>query len=808
MKTLRSLALIQILALLLCGCGESAPPEAEETPVPAVQTAAALTEAAAPVPTPTPAPVLAPEETGVLRISELMVKNRATLMADDGGFYDWAELQNISDAPLSLAGWALSDGPDQKPWALPERTLEPGECCLIFAAGKDAALEGAASFALSAGEELCLFAPSGAPADRLVCPELRADESLARTERGEAAATFWASPGYPNTDEGYAAFCEARRAAGPLVISEVSAANVSHPARPDALREDWVELKNVSGNVLSLDGWLLWDGSHEDEPFALPARTLAPGECAVIVCGGDGAEDAPFGLDAQHDRLYLGTAEGIADYVALHDLPVDGSCGREDGRGGFFYYSVPSLRSNNSGGCRMVSEAPEALTEDGVYNGIDALSVALEAPGEIRYSLGGASPLSGAQLYTGPLSLSKTTVLRAYAQEPGKVPSRVVTLNYIINENHSLPVLSLCLDDPAFFRTVYLNGYKGYELPGSLSLYEEGRSFTQACGMQMSGSGSLELPKKSVAVMFRGCYGDGDLNCDVFDSGVNRYASLQIRAGEAYPTTVIQSDLFQDACLAMSDDCLSQHSKHCVLYINGAYYGVFCLKEKFSRQYYASLKGVSKDSVTVLKYPVAQDSDFAREVLRFCESADLTDPAQYARFCELVDVDSLIDWYLIEGLSGNTDIGGNLRLFRSTEDGGRWSWALYDLDWGFYSSEAIFNNLNTDNYYHSGQVRTVMEAAMRSADFRDRILTRYAEVWNTALSNESFLALIDLYEQRLAPEIPRDRQLWGNDETVWRLKLDQLRSFIRDSDPQRLGVEHFCAIWKISDETRKQYFGW
>ncbi len=804
-KLLTALLLTALILLAACGAGSEPAP----TPVIASQSPAPIPETPAPTaaPTPKPAPVLAPEEQGVLRISELMTKNRATLMAEDGGFYDWIEVQNVSGAPLSLAGWALSDGPEQKPWPLPERTLAPGECCLIFAAGKDAA-EGQAPFALSEGESVCLFAPSLAQADELVCPALRADEAFVRQADGGAVVSFWASPGYPNTDEGYAAFCEARTAPGPLVISEVAAANVSHPARPDALREDWVELKNVSGSELSLEGWFLWDASHEDEPFALPAQSLAPGERLVIVCGGDGAQDAPFGLDSRHDRLYLGTASGVSDYLALHDLPVDGSCGREDGRGGFFYYSEPSLRADNRGGCRMVSRAPEALTEDGVYNGIDALSVPLSAPGQIYYSLGGATPLAGASLYEGPLSLSRTTVLRAYAEEPGKVPSRVVTYNYIINENHSLPVLSLCLDDPAFFRTVYFNGYKGYELPGSLSLYEEGRSFTRACGMEMSGSGSLELPKKSVSVSFRGCYGDGDLDCDLFDSGVSRYASLQLRAGEAYPTTVIQSDLFQDVCLSMSDACLTQHSKHCVLYVNGEYYGIFCLKEKFSRQYYASLRGVSKDSVTVLKYPVAQDSAFAREVLRFCESADLSDPAQYARFCELVDVDSLIDWYLIEGLSGNTDIGGNLRLFRSAEDGGRWSFALYDLDWGFNSSEAIFNNMNTDNYYHSGQVRTVMNAAMKNGDFRDRILSRYAEVWDTALSNESFLALIDLYEARLAPEIPRDRLLWGNDEAVWRLRMNQLRDFIRDCDPQHLGVRHFCALWDVPDETRAQYFGW
>ena len=801
-------AFLLCLLLLLSACAAPQPtaPAAPEESASAAETAPA--EA-----TPQPASPAGPavsfddEDIWKLRISEVMTKNRATIAAPDGCFYDWVELRNASDEPLSLEGWTLSDGPEKEPWPLPAQTLAPGECLLIFAGGKDAG-EGMASFALSAEETLCLFAPSGTLADSLFCPELRADEALAYTADGSLHTEFWATPGYPNTDEGYEAFAAARVPAGPLVINEVMTANPGHPAWRGAEREDWVEIKNVSGSAVALDDYLLWDGSHEDEPFRLPALTLEPGACAVIVCGGEGAADAPFSLDADLDRLYLGTETALCDYLPLHDIPVDGSCGRLEDQNGFFYFTDPTPGERNGSGFRMVSTAPAALTPDGVYDGVDALSVSLSAPGRIYYTVNGSRPSTLDATLDGSLSLRKTTVLRACAVEDGKAPSRVVTLSYIINENHSLPVLSLAVDDPAVFRRVYLNGMKGVEMPASLSLYDGGCVFTQSCGLQMSGSGSLALPKKSMAVLFRGCYGDGSLDCDLFDSGISKYASLQLRAGEAYPTTIIQSDLFQDICLSMSDSLLTQHSKFCVLYINGEYYGIYCMKEKFSRQYYASLKGVSKDSVTMLKYPAEGTSAFYQDLIVFCHNADLSDPAQYREFCSLVDVDSLIDWYLIQGVSGNTDIGGNARMFRSTENGGQWSFALFDLDWGFTNADSIFRNLHTDNYYHSGQAKELMEAAMQSEEFRDRILTRYAAIYDTSLSNEAFLAQIDAYEELLAPEIARERQRWSGEEAGWRLRMQQLRDFIRDYDPEHLAVRRFCEIWKISEETRRQYFGW
>ncbi len=800
----RSLALLIAAAVLLSACG------APQTPLPSAETTppteAPAAEAPATETTAAETPDFDPDLVGKLRISEVMPKNRATLAAADGGFYDWIELQNVSDEPVSLDGWALADGPDQKPWPLPVRTLAPGECCLFFAAGEDAAAEDAAPFALSAEESVCLFAPSGVLADTLLCPELQADESYACRADGYAAKTFWVTPGHPNTDAGYEAFAASREAAGPLVISEVSAAEYSYPAARGAERKDWVEIRNISDRNIELDDYLLWDSGSE--PFRLPHRTLAPGEYTLIVCGGDGAEDAPFSLDAEYERLFLGTERALCDWLVLHDLPVDGSCGRAEDAPGFFYYCAPTPGEKNGEGFRMVSAAPEALTPDGIYDGVDALTVSLSAPGRIHYTLDGSHPAGEDPVLDGSLTLTGTAVLRAIAVEDGKAPSPAVTLSYIINERHSLPVLSLALDDPALFRTVYLRVYKGVELPGCLSYYEDGRSFTVPCGMQLSGSGSLVLPKKSMAIQFRSCYGEGALNCDLFDSGVSKYASLQLRAGEANPTTIIQSDLFQDLCLEMSDEALTQHSRHCILYVNGSYYGIYCLKEKFSAQYYASLKGVSKSSVTVLKYPTPPGSDFAVEVLGFCRDADLADPAQYARFCELVNVDSLIDWYLIEGLSGNPDIGGNLRVFRSTEDGGRWSFALYDLDWGFQDSGSIFRNMTLDNDYHTGQIKTIMNAAMRSRDFREQILSRYAEVWDTVLSNEHILEKLDAYEQLLAPEVSRDRLRWSGSEAEWRIKMEELRSFIRDKDPQRLGVERFCEIWDISPAERAEYFGW
>ena len=104
-----------------------------------------------------------PDYTGNLRISELMIKNDATLLSPNGRFSDWVELENTFGAQLSLDGWQLSADGDS--WSFPKALLEPGERLLVFC-DKDAA-----------------HAPPGGRILRGFCPLCRGDLEAHRAGR-------------------------------------------------------------------------------------------------------------------------------------------------------------------------------------------------------------------------------------------------------------------------------------------------------------------------------------------------------------------------------------------------------------------------------------------------------------------------------------------------------------------------------------------------------------------------------------------------------------------------------------------------
>jgi len=108
-------------------------------------------------------------EAAAVVINEFLAANDTILADEDGDYSDWIELYNTGAEPIDLAGWALTDDPDEPDrWILPGVTLDGYDYLVVFASGKDLApTDGAelhANFRLSAaGEYLALYDAQSPP---------------------------------------------------------------------------------------------------------------------------------------------------------------------------------------------------------------------------------------------------------------------------------------------------------------------------------------------------------------------------------------------------------------------------------------------------------------------------------------------------------------------------------------------------------------------------------------------------------------------------------------------------------------------
>ena len=746
-------------------------------------------------------------DTDKLVINEIMIKNRTCVPADDGAYYDWVELLNISDSAVELTDWGLTDGGTGSVWKISGGTVAAGETAVIFLAGRDACTETMANFSLSYGETITLVSPLGFIEDSVECADTDSDVSYARNADGVFEECIWPTPGHTNTTENYDIFEESRTSTGPIIINEVVAGNID-TAKCNTGYEDWIEIKNISALPVNLSQYYLSDDRDNLTYWQFPDTTLAPGGMIIIYCSGDETNTdgnyvhSGFSINAVKDEVYLSDDGGIIDCVSIHDIPVGGSIGKIDGRGGNFYFTTPTPGQSNSSGYRRVAAKPQALTSDGVYDDVESVMVQLSGEGTIYYTVDGTDPTYQSAVYTGPFYVSKTTIVRAMSAVSGLADSRELVLSYIINENHTLPVLSLVADDYSYFSGIYWNGYKYITVPGSASLYDGDSTFTRACGIKIKGWTSRELPKKSLGVSFSGKYGDGALNYDVFDSGISYYEDLSIRAGQDYTFAVIRNELMQSLVKESSDSLITQNTKYCVLYINGNYWGIYAIKEDINRSFYATINDVDKEDVEQNKSPTSSaNGTMFYDIMQETINKDMSTDENYEWFCSVFDVDNLIDWIIFEGFSGNSDINGNIRYFRIKD--GKWQMVYYDLDWAFNYVPNGFDNVMTGQreaqiYY------CVISKLLKNTEFCERLARRGTELMTTTLTNEHLLERIDEMLDYLSPELERDRTKWSISMELFEYRVQELKDFITTNNWSYYCYNRFMSLITMSNELRSE----
>ncbi len=87
----------------------------------------------------TAAAIFLPEEEVIVdagvRVLRVMTSNPAVCLPVNGEYYDWIELANVSQEPVDMSGWKLTNQLDVRTgYVFPELTLAPGESAIVYAA--------------------------------------------------------------------------------------------------------------------------------------------------------------------------------------------------------------------------------------------------------------------------------------------------------------------------------------------------------------------------------------------------------------------------------------------------------------------------------------------------------------------------------------------------------------------------------------------------------------------------------------------------------------------------------------------------
>ncbi|NLG36948.1 MAG: hypothetical protein GX549_02940, partial [Clostridiales bacterium] len=354
-----------------------------------------------------------------LVISEVMTSNNITLTDEDGEYCDWIELYNRGTEAIDLTGYGLSDREESpRRWVFPSVTIEPGAYLLVFASGKDRVDPSGVlhtSFRLNSIKETVVVSNErGIILDSVTITDLASDNSTARVGGGDVWEVFTAAtPGYPNTDEGFNSFQEDQLAAthSPVIISEVMSGNSS--TLQDRYKEysDWIELYNRGSEPVSLAGYGLSDSTDRLGLWVFPDTVLNPGQYLVVFASGRNEAVAgeelhtSFSLSSLGEPVVLTDPEGaVVDKCLVSGMPFNMSYGRGDSLT-FLYMDEPSPGAANGGGWPGFAPQPEFVLPAGSYETAQQIELIAPEGTRIHYTLNGDDPDESSPLYTGPISI-------------------------------------------------------------------------------------------------------------------------------------------------------------------------------------------------------------------------------------------------------------------------------------------------------------------------------------------------------------------------------------------------------------------
>lgn len=503
----------------------------------------------------------------------------------------------------------------------------------------------------------------------------------------------------------------------PPALTEFMASNASTLDDQFGNSDDWIEIHNPNTFDLSLEGYHLTDKAGNLTQWTFPTGSTIPANGYLIIFASGKNLTNPteplhtnFSLKSGGEYLALVDRDGTTILTAFtfpaqkqdisYGFEIDGTTT------GFFSPATPGT-VNGTSFAGFVDDTKFDIPR-GFYEAAQAVSITTETPGAtIRYTTNGSEPSeTNGTIYSSSVNVSTTTVLRAMAYKTGLAPTNVDTNTYLFVDDviaspelgvPVTPQMQASLTDVPSLSIVTPQTINGTsEIPASFELINpDGTSgFQENCGVKNFGGAFTNFDKKSFRMYFRSQYGASKLKHPLFDgfdhgiSATNTFDQLNIRSGshDMVSRGFYMSNRFtDDTMLDMGN--INPHGRFMHLYLNGKYWGVFHLRERWSADLITSYLGGPNSAHEAINGnwnvggwadSVAPPYDGDGSAWERIKTLALTgNPQNFDDLMPYLDTQHFID-YMIMFMFGNSE--AEYRTAGPADVGSGFKWFLNDAD--------------------------------------------------------------------------------------------------------------------------------
>ncbi len=505
-----------------------------------------------------------------------------------------------------------------------------------------------------------------------------------------------------------------------------------------------------------------------------------------------------------------------------------------------------------------VGEASVRFSEDTAFQE-EAFELNLKSGffgGEIYYTLDGSDPTPESAVYDGPILIQagepvRATVVKAAALTAGKL-GEICTRTYFvgkdIGELFDVMVVSLSTNETNLYdeRTgIFANCEEfsetgEWDRPAYIEFFEpDGKlMLRQGTGIAVSGHGSRGFEQKSIKLIASSVY---DMEHPTFDYDFFETDMAGNPSNQSYNRLVLRNGGSDHEGTMIKWNVVSRLAKECgivcagarpgILFLNGEYYGIIQLQEKYTAYNVTHAIGARKDDFEKFEPNEVNSSRFGGYYNRL--NSDLNDPERQTKLESSVDMEDMLWHYAANVVMNNNDWPFHNFLSWKCADTGISSYSDGKVRFFLYDLDAVYRDtsgMDIPNIFAwlmeepSADSTDTLYLLMQSDKYRTQFVNIVCGLTSTVFTEEHVLEIIKEEDQKLA----RSRELFWMEEQKQRQQAavetmkeavtesctmahEGLQKYLGAENPYTLSIETegaaHVAFSQIKLDTGERYIG-
>ncbi|MFM2285495.1 MAG: hypothetical protein RLZZ543_992 [Bacteroidota bacterium] len=768
-------------------------------------------------------------------INEGSNRNYSSIADEDGDYPDWIELHNAGADSVNLFNYALSDALDQpSQWLFPSITLAPGEFKVIFCSGKDrkpvssfqhvvtsTSFNPVTGWNTHAFDEpfywdgisnvlinVCSYSSTGYTVNSIFNQSETSYNSTLYSFQDNSPASCTAQYGTAATRR------PNMMLNGSIIGTGVSQnGNTDYPApygnwywgaRHQMLipASELLASGLSAGYINSLGFDVAWtEPSTVYDYIEINMKLVSEASLNTTfqAINLNNNQHTNFKIARDGETIYLFSPDHLpisSLNVSVQNLNNTNGLFPDASANQVLFETATAAASNNAQvpysdyALAPILSSPSGLYQTTLNVNISDTNPAAELA-EIRYTTDGSEPNSSSTLYSGNgVFIFASTTIRARAFVAGKLPSNVSSASYLLGLNHVTPIISVMTDNSNLYGDagIFDHWDMDWQRPTHVDYFDTDHSliFSQNSGMQIDGGwgGSRSYPQHSFRLeLDNGVLGDGTVNFPFIPNRPNRtkYSNFYLRNGSNQFLALPYKDASQVMMMAGETNNYFSAMRPVTVYINGNYFGLYELREKFDTEYFKTLENASPSQTEILSASAwygwglravegSVDNFYATHAL--FNQLDPADANFWDNADQYFDMTYYTDYIIGESWMGNTDWpANNIKIYRSDATNQRYRFCTIDLEMSM-GGGSTFTDCTVDHIaFMLGQdvnnpYINIFLKGIQNPRFHDYFINRFADNMNTTYRIDRLLGVENDFFNAMVLEMPKEYGRWGDPNAI------------------------------------------